>query len=390
MDFSFNDEQRMIQETATKIGEQYGLDYWREHDRAKKFPTEFWAEVCNAGIAGMTLPTEYGGSGLGTMEMCIAIEALSRGGGGATVGQFFMLNPIFGGVAINKYGSDEMKKSLLPRLCEGAVNFCMALTEPDAGTNTLSISTFAKKVDDGWILNGKKHWITGTATAEKMLVIARTTKQEDAERRTDGITMFMIDVDREGLSHGRIDKLGTNTLDSSTIFFDDVKIGTDELIGTEDKGFFELLDVLNTERLATTASLIGTTDLAISLAVEFAAERKVFGNTPISAYQSIQFPLAQAHAENTSARLMNFKAATVCDSGETYGTESNLAKLLASQACDKATQQAMQTMGSMGYASEYHVERLWRDQRLFRFAPVSEEMILNYIAQHELGMVRSY
>ena len=133
MDFSFNDEQRMIQETATKIGEQYGLDYWREHDKAKAFPREFWNEVCNAGIAGMTLPSEYGGSGLGTLEMCIAIEALSRGGGGATVGQFFMLNPIFGGVAIGKYGSDEMKKTLLPRLCEGTVNFCMALTEPDAG-----------------------------------------------------------------------------------------------------------------------------------------------------------------------------------------------------------------------------------------------------------------
>lgn len=390
MDFNLTDEQRMIADTARKVGEKFGLDYWREQDRKKEFPSEFWKEVCAAGIGGITLPEEFGGSGLGMLEMAIAIEELAKCGGGSTVGQLFMVNPIFGGVAIGKYGPPAMQAELLPPLISGELNCCMALTEPDAGTNTLEISTFAAKDGDGWILNGKKHWITGTASAQKMLVIARTTKGENLKRRTDGITMFLIDVEREGLSHGKIEKLGTNTLDSSTIFFDDVRIEPDELIGTLDKGFHELLDVLNTERIVTTAGLIGTAELAIRIAVDYANDRKVFGDRPISGYQAIQFPLAQAYAEISCARLMNYKAATLCDTGEAYGAESNLAKLIASQACDKATIQTMQTMGGMGYASEYHVERLWRDQRLFRFAPVSEEMILNYTAQHDLGMPRSY
>lgn len=390
MDFSLTDEQRMIADTARKVGEKFGLEYWRQQDKNKEFPSEFWLEVCAAGIGGITLPEEFGGSDLGMLEMAIAIEELSKCGGGSTVGQLFMVNPIFGGVAIGKYGSPTMQRELLPPLITGELNCCMALTEPDAGTNTLEISTFATKDGDGWILNGRKHWITGTASAQKMLVIARTTKSESVKRRTDGITMFLIDVEREGLSHSKIEKLGTNTLDSSAIFFDDVRIEPGELIGTLDKGFHELLDVLNTERIVTTAGLIGCAELAIKLAVDYANDRKVFGDRPISAYQTIQFPLAQAYAEISCARLMNYKAATLCDTGELYGAESNLAKLIASQACDKATLQAMQTMGGMGYASEYHVERLWRDQRLFRFAPVSEEMILNYTAQHDLGMPRSY
>lgn len=390
MDFNLNDEQRMLADTARKIGEKYGLDYWRDHDKRKAFPREFWKAVCAAGIGGVTLPEEYGGSGLGMLEMAVAIEELAKGGGGSTIGQLFMLNPIFGGVAINKYGSKAMKRELLPPLIGGDLMFCMGLTEPDAGTNTLEITSFARADGDGWRLNGKKHWITGTASAHKMLVIARTKKSNEVKRRTEGISMFLIDVERTGLSHGKIEKLGTNTLDSSTIFFDDVRIEPSEVIGTLDHGFHELLDVLNTERIVTTAGLVGTAELALKLAVNFANERRIFGSNPISSYQGIQFPLAQAYAEISCARLMNYKAAWLCDNGQPYGAESNLAKLLASQACDKATTQAMQTMGGMGYASEYHVERLWRDQRLFRFAPISEEMILNFIAQHNLGMPRSY
>ena len=390
MDFSLTDEQRMLVETARKVGEKFGLDYWREHDRAKAFPHEFWTEVCAAGIGGITLPEEFGGAGLGMTEMALAVEQLALAGGGSTIGQLFMLNPIFGGVAINQYGPPAMRAQLLPPLISGELICCMGLTEPDAGTNTLEIKTFARRDGDGWRLNGKKHWITGAASAQKMLVVARTLKADAAARKTDGITLFMIDVAREGLSHGRIDKLGTNTLDSSTIFFDDVFIAPEELVAEVDRGWKPLLDVLNTERIVTTAGLVGTAELAIKLAVSFANDRKVFADRPIASYQGIQFPLAQAYAEIQCARLMNYKAAALCDAGEPFGAESNLAKLIASQACDRATIQAMQTMGGMGYASEYHVERLWRDQRLFRFAPVSEEMILNFVAQHTLGMPRSY
>ncbi|MBI4694979.1 MAG: acyl-CoA/acyl-ACP dehydrogenase [Gammaproteobacteria bacterium] len=390
MDFNLNEEQRMIADAARKLGARFGLEYWRDHDKRKAFPREFWKAVCAAGIGGCTLPEAYGGSGLGMLEMAVAIEELARGGGGSTVGQLFMLNPIFGGVAINKYGTEEMRRELLPPLCSGDLIFCMALTEPDAGTNTLEITTFAKPDGEGFRLNGRKHWITGTASAGKMLVVARTKKPEEVKKRTEGISLFLIDVEREGLAHGKIDKLGTNTLDSSTIFFDNVYIAKHEVIGTLHNAWNELLDVLNTERIVTTSGLIGTTELALKLAVDYANERRIFGKNPISSYQGIQFPLAQAHAEIACARLMNYKAATNCDSGVPYGVESNLGKLIASQACDKATLAAMQTMGGMGYASEYHVERLWRDQRLFRFAPVSEEMILNFIGQHQLGMPRSY
>lgn len=390
MNFQLNDEQKMMIDTARQIGQRFGLEYWRTQDAAKAFPTEYWRAVCDAGLCGVALPEEHGGSGLGMMEMALIVEALSATGGGSTVGQLFMINPIFGGVSISRFGNDKMKKELLPKVISGEMNFCMALTEPDAGTNTLEIKTFAAADGEGWRLNGRKIWITGVESADKMLVIARTKKLQDAESRTDGLTMFMIDVKREGLSHTPIDKLGTCTLDSSSVFFDNVRVEPDELIGTLHKGWRELLDVLNTERMVTTAGLVGTGELAIKLAVDYANDRKVFGDKPISAYQGLQFPLAQCHVEVESARLLNYKAATNFDMGLPYSNEANAAKLIAAQAVGRATERAMQTMGGMGYAKEFHVERLWRDCRLFRFAPVSEEMLLNYVANHELKMPKGY
>jgi len=390
MDFRLNDEQRMMIDTARQIGETFGLEYWRKQDAQKAFPKEYWKAVCDAGLAGVALPEAHGGSGLGMMEMALIVEALAATGGGSTVGQLFMINPIFGGVSISRFGSDKMKKELLPRIISGDLNCCMALTEPDAGTNTLEIKTFASQDGDGWRLNGRKIWITGVEAAGKMLVIARTKKLQDSSSRTDGLTMFMIDVQREGLSHTPIDKLGTCTLDSSSVFFDNVRVEPDELIGTLHKGWRELLDVLNTERMVTTAGLVGTGELAIKLAVDYANDRKVFGDRPISAYQGLQFPLAQCHVDVESARLLNYKAATNFDMDLPYSNEANAAKLIAAQAVARATERSMQTMGGMGYAKEFHVERLWRDCRLFRFAPVSEEMLLNYVANHELKMPKGY
>lgn len=390
MDFSFSSEQRMIVETARKIGERFGLEYWRELDERKAFPKEIWQAICEAGLAGVALPTEYGGSGLGMLEMSLIIEALSAAGGGSTLGQLFMINPIFGGVSIAKFGTPRMKEELLPALLEGRINFCMALTEPDAGSNSLELRTFAREDGSGWRLNGRKIWITAVPDAQKMLVVARTKKLEDSKGRSDGLSMFMIDVERAGLTHTAIEKVGTRTLASSSVFFDNVRVERDELVGTLHGGWRELTDVLNTERIVTTAGLVGTGELSIRLAVAYANDRKVFGGKPISAYQGLQFPLAQCHAEIESARLLNQKAASNFDAGLPYSSESNAAKLLAAQAVAKATERSMQTMGGMGYAKEYHVERLWRDARLFRFAPISEEMILNYIAVHDLGMPKSY
>lgn len=390
MDFQLREDQKLIARTAREVGERFGTEYWRRQDEAKAFPQAFWKAVCEAGLAGAALPEDVGGSGLGMLDLAIIIENLAAAGGGSTVGQLFMINPIFGGVSLSRFGTPAMKKELLPQIIAGEINCCMALTEPDAGSNTLEIRTFASAEDDGWRLNGRKIWITAVPNAAKMLVVARTKKLEEVGRRTEGLSMFMIDVDRKGLEHRAIDKLGTHTLASSSVFFDNVRIEPHELVGTLHGGWRELLDVLNTERIVTTAGLVGTGELALKLAVDYANERKVFGNTPVSAYQGLQFPLAQCHAEVEAARLLNYKAAANFDAGLPYSSEANAAKLLAAQAVARTTERAMQTMGGMGYAKEFHVERLWRDCRLFRFAPVSEEMILNYIAVHDLGMPRSY
>ncbi|HEY4191928.1 MAG TPA: acyl-CoA dehydrogenase family protein [Mesorhizobium sp.] len=390
MTVELTEDQNMIVATARRVGADFGLDYWRDLDARKAYPTEAWKAICDAGLCGVALPEEYGGSGRGMFDMALIIEALAAGGAGSTIGQLFMCNPIFGGVAIAKYGSDAMRSQLLPKLISGELQFCMALTEPDAGSNTLEMRAYAAPDGDGFRLNGQKIWITNVPESDKMLVVARTIKYGESERRTDGISIFLIDTDRAGISHAKIDKLGTNTLASSTVFFEDVRIGRDEVIGTLHKGWPELLDILNAERIATTAGLVGTVDLAIGLATGYARERKLFAGKPIAAYQGLQFPLAQAYAETECARLMNRQAATLFDEGKPFGVQSNIAKLIAAQACSAATERAMQTMGGMGYAKEFHVERLWRDCRLFRFAPVSEEMILNYLAVHQLGMVRSY
>jgi acyl-CoA dehydrogenase len=390
MNFELSPEQQMIAQTAGKIGAAFGLDYWHRKDREKAFPHEIWSAICDAGLCGIAIPVEHGGSGLGMLEMALAVEALAAGGAGSTLAQLFMITPIFGGISVSRFGSEAMKADLLPRIVSGKMHCCMALTEPDAGSNSLAISSFAARDGNGWRLSGRKIWITGVDTAEKMLVVARTRKREEVRKRTEGISLFLIDTRRAGVSHSPIEKLGTNTLMSSSVFFDNVRIEGEELLGTLDAGWPELLDVLNTERIVTVAGLVGTIDLAIHIAVPYAESRKIFDGRPIGSYQGLQFPLAQAYAEGTCARLMNYNAAWLFDNGRPYGSEANMAKLMAAQACAAATERAMQILGGTGYSKDAHLERLWRDCRLFRFAPVSEEMALNYIAQHDLGMPRSY
>ena len=390
MDFLLSDEQKLIVDTARKVGDKFGLDYWRDLDAGKRFPKDFWQAVCEAGLCGVALPEQYGGTGLGMQEMAMIVETLAACGGGSTVGQLFMINPIFGGISLARFGSEAAKRELLPKIIDGTINCCMALTEPDSGSNSLEIKTFAASDGNGWRLNGRKIWITGVDVAQKMLVIARTTKPQDAKRRTDGLSMFLIDVEREGLTFAPIEKLGTNTLSSCSVFFEDVCVDGGELVGTLDKGWHELLDVLNTERIVTTAGLVGAAALALRQAVAYAKDRCVFGSQSIATYQGIQFPLAQSFAEIECARLMNCKAATLYDQRMPYGSEANIAKLIASQAASSAIENAMQTLGGMGFAKETHLERLWRDARLFRFAPISEQMILNFIAQQNLGLPRSY
>jgi acyl-CoA dehydrogenase len=390
MDFALSPEQEMIRETARKVGLAFGLDYWKAKDQAKAYPGECWQAISDAGLSGIAVPEAYGGAGLGMLELALAIEELCAAGAGATLAQLFMLDPIFGGVTLMKLGSETQRREMLPKLVAGKLAFAMALTEPDAGTNSLAITTFAHRDGNGWRLSGRKIWITGVDRADKLLVVARTTKLEESPRKTHGVSLFLIDRARDGLTFDTIAKLGTNTLTSSNVFLDNVRAEADEQIGTIDGGWAQLLDVLNTERIVTTAGLVGAGRLALRLAVDYASHRKVFGDRPIGSYQGLQFPLAQAQAELSAARLKNLEAAWRCDTGKPYGSEANAAKLIAAQAASSAIERAMQAMGGMGYAVDSHLERLWRDVRLFKFAPVSEEMILNYIAQQDLGLPRSY
>lgn len=389
MDFERTEEQQMIVDTAQRVGEKFGLEYWRKIDQEKTYPEELWQEVCRAGLCSIAIPEADGGAGLGMLEVAMAVETLCAAGGGSTLSQLFMVNPIFGGITLSKFGTPE-QKSLLPGLMDGSATFCMALTEPDAGSNALEITTYAGADGDGWLMNGQKIWITSVPQSTKMLVVARTKRINEVERKTDGITLFIIDSDRAGITHTSIEKAGTQALPSSSVFFENVRINSNELLGSLHDGWPQLLEVLNTERIVTTAGLLGAADLAIRLAVDYAKERKVFRGVPIGSYQALQFPLAEAHIQMQCARLMNYKAAKLHDLGMPYGSEANQAKWLAGHAAGLATDRAIQTLGGMGYAKEYHVERLWRDARLFRVAPVSEEMVLNYVAQHDLGLPRSY
>ena len=307
MEVQLTEERALMLETARRIGAAYGLDYWRALDGQGDYPSEMWRAICDAGFGGIALPEEHGGAGLGMLDQALVIEALCESGAGATLAQIFMVNPIFGGVAIARYGSEAMRRDLLPALIAGDIECCMALTEPDAGTNSLELRTFAEAHGNGWRLNGRKIWISAVPTADKMLVVARTRKVEDSQRRTDGISLFLIDVEREGLTHSTIEKAGTHCVPASNVYFDNTPVAGDELIGTLHGGWAALLDVLNTERIVTTAGLVGAVRLALGLAIDYANDRRVFGERPISSYQGLQFPLAQAKAEIECAAVMNHK-----------------------------------------------------------------------------------
>jgi acyl-CoA dehydrogenase len=390
MDFNLTLEQRMLIESAARIGAEFGLDYWRELDGAHRFPSAIWSALCETGLVGAAIPVEMGGSGLGMLDLTLIIEAVTAGGGGVTLAQLFMLNPVFGCHAIARFGNERMKRDYLPRLLSGKSFLSFALTEPDAGNNSLNITTMAVRNDQGWQLRGQKVWITIAGQSDLMLVVARTRAAAAVQKRTDGISMFLIDTARAGIRMTEIEKAATRTLPSYSVFFDDVQVSEDDLVGTLDGAWPQLVELLNSERIVTAAGLVGTGQLAIRLATEYAKQRKVFGTRSIAEYQAVQFPLARCHAELECARLMNRKAAWLLDNGQPFGSEANAAKLIAADAAVAATDRALQTLGGMGFAREFHVERLWRDARVFAVAPIPQEMILSFIGTHDLGMPRSY
>ena len=393
MDFNFTEEQKMIANTAKEIAKNFPPEYWREKDLKEEFGEEFYKAIGKAGFTGMVIPEKYGGAGKGVTELLIAMEELAANGCGMAGIWYLVITEDFGGISIIRHGTEAQKEKYLPRIASGDIEFCMGLTEPDAGTNTLNTKTRAQKVADGWIINGNKTWISGADRARGMMLITRTTPKEKAPRKTFGISLFLIDLPNPAVNVTTIPKHGINYSHSCDIGINDLKVSEDALMPPLDGGWYSLLDTLNIERMSFTTAAIGIARLAMSKAIDYSKDRKVFGDMPIGSYQGLQFNLAEAYAGIEAAKLLNLKASTLYDNGASIaevGNAVNPAKILAVESGIKAVYWAMQTFGGYGYAREYDVERWWREINLIRLAPVSQQMALSYVGEHILGMPRSY
>lgn len=388
MDFELNAEQKMIVQAASEIAKDFQPDYWREKDRKHEFPERFWKGLVDAGFTGIIIPEIYGGGQMGIFEMVLAMETLTRESCGLAGTWFLVLTSIFGGLSIAKHGNENQKEKYLPRIVKG-MEFCMALTEPDAGTNTLNTRTLAKKDGDEYVINGHKTFISGADRAKGMLLIARTTALEKAPKRTHGLSLFVVDLPNSAIEIAPIEKHGINYSKTCEVYLSDLRIPEESLLGEEDKGWRLILDTLNPERMSFSAAAVGLGLLAMNKAIVYARERKVF-DVPIGSHQAIQFPLAGAKAKIESARLLNYKAAGLYDKGQPCGAEANMAKVAAVEAGEQAVYYAMQTLGGYGYAVEYDIERWWREINLIRLAPVTHQMALAFIGEHVLGLPKSY
>ena len=393
MDFSFSEEQKMIASSAKEVAEDFPPEYWREKDSKEEFGEEFYKAISKAGFTGMIIPEKYGGSGKGMTELLIAMEELAANGTGMAGPWYLILTEVFGAMSIIRHGTEEQGQKYLPGIASGEIEFCMGLTEPDAGTNTLNTATRAKKVDGGWIITGNKTWISGADRANGMLIITRTTAREQAPKKTFGISLFLADMPDPAIMVTPIAKHGINYSHACDIGINDLKVGEDALMPPLDGGWYSLLDTLNTERMSFATAAIGIARLAMSKAIDYSKKRKVFGDVPIGSYQALQFNLAEAYAGIEAAKLLNFKASILYDSGASVaevGNVVNPAKVLAVESGIKAVYWAMQIFGGHGYARDNDIERWWREINLIRLAPITQQMALSYIGEHILGMPRSY
>ncbi len=375
-----------IRAEIRKFCSKYGDEYWRELDRRHQYPEQFVQELTQAGWLAALIPERYGGSGLSLKEASIILEEINRSGGNSAAchAQMYIMG------ALLRHGSEEQKQRYLPKIATGELRLqAFGVTEPDAGSDTTRIRTFARKEGDFYIVNGGKIFTSRVQHSDLMLLLARTTPYEQCEKKTLGMSIFLVDLRTAGdaLEVRPIDAMINH--ETNQLFFRDLKVPQENLIGEEGKGFYYLLDGLNAERILVAAESIGDARWFIARAVRYGKERVIFGR-PIAQNQGIQFPIAQAYAQTEAADLMRFRAAELFDAGEPCGPEANMAKLLASQAAWAAANATIDTYGGYGFASEYDVERKFRECRLFSIAPISNNMVLNYIAEHVLGMPRSY
>ena len=387
MNFQFTPEQLQIQDAIEKLCKPFDADYWLKKDQLGDFPFDFHQTLADAGWLGIAMPQEYGGAGLGITEAALMMRTISGSGAGLSGASAVHMN-IFGLHPVVVFGSDEQKQRWLPPLIAGKDRACFGVTEPNAGLNTLKLSTKAEKQGDHYLVSGQKIWISTAQVATKILLLARTTPVEDA-KGTEGLSLFYTELDSSCIDVREIEKMGRKCVDSNEVFIDQLKIPVQDLIGEEGKGFSYILHGLNPERILIAAEAIGLGQVALARGALYAKERIVF-DRPIGQNQGIQHPLAKSWMELEAADLMVFKAASLYDAKLSCAAEANAAKYLAAEACFHACENAIMTHGGMGYAKEYHVERYLRESWIPRLAPVSPQLILCFIAEKVLGLPKSY
>ena len=378
--------QAAIRDAVARICAKYDDAYWLARDNDHRFPEELVRDIAGAGYLGIAMPEAVGGAGLGVTEAALMMHTIASSGAGMTGVSAIHIN-IFGPHPIAVFGTDEQKKRTLPPLIKGETRCCFGVTEPDAGLDTSSIKTRAERSGNQWLVNGRKMWTTTAQTATHILLLARTSPK--GKKPTDGLSLFYTALDRTHVEVREIPKMGRHAVDTNMLFIDSLPVPADDMVGEEGKGFDYLLHAFNPERILVAAEAIGIGQDALKRAAKYARERVVFGR-PIGQNQAIQHPLARAWAELEAAWLMTMKAAALYDAGKPCGLEANAAKYLAAEAAFRACETAVMAHGGMGYAREFHVERLFREVLIARIAPVSREMVLNFIAEKALGLPKSY
>lgn len=388
MNFELNNDQQMLVEAVENLCADFDDDYWHAKDADGQYPEEFYKALAEAGWLGIAMPEEYGGAGLGMTEAALLMKTISRSGAGFTGASAVHMN-IFGLNPVVVFGSEDLKQRALPPLIQGKQKACFAVTEPDAGLDTTKLKTRAVKQGNKYIVHGRKIWISTAQVAEKMLLLARTTPLEEVSKPTQGLSLFYTDLNRDYVEVREIEKMGRKAVDSNMLFFDGLEIPEEDRVGEEGRGFEYILHGLNPERILIASEAVGLGQIALQKATQYAKERVVFGRA-IGTNQGIQHPLAQAWMHLEAADLMVSKAASLYDSNKPCGEFANTAKYLAAEAAFNACQTAIQTLGGMGYAKEYHVERYLRESFIPRIAPVSPQLIMCFIAEKVLGLPKSY
>ncbi|WP_085881462.1 acyl-CoA dehydrogenase family protein [Oceanibacterium hippocampi] len=382
------EEQNAIVDAVAQLCGRFDDAYWLKRDSEGGFPEDFHKAMADAGWLGIAMPEEYGGAGLGVTEAALMMHEVARSSGAMSAASAIHIN-IFGPHPIVVFGDEEQRQRWLPDLIRGAVKTCFGVTEPDAGLNTTAITTRAERDGNGYIIHGRKMWTSTAQEADKIMLLARTTPREQCARPTDGLSLFYTDLDRAQVEVREIGKMGRKAVDSNALFIDGLRVPLEDRIGEEGKGFQYILHSLNPERILIGAEAIGIGRNALARAAQYARERVVFGR-PIGQNQSIQHPLAECWMELEAAWLMVRHGAALYDRGKPCGAEANTAKYLGAEAGFKTCTQAVMTHGGMGYAKEFHVERLMREVMICRLAPVSPQLILCHIAEKQLGLPKSY